>query len=130
MGHLDFFFFPPASWNFILYICTLVVSHNLKESFITFLELFLNATLSSLILCTISRHLSSFELWYLSSQVSETALLCLCIQTQSLGNLEFIASHPHPSGITVLCSLLCPVQRQFSPVLFSRLLIVFKGVIF
>lgn len=50
--------------------------------------------------------------------------------TQSLGNLESIASHPHPSGIIVLCSLLCPIQRQLSLILFSRFLIVFKGVIF
>lgn len=107
-----FFFFCPTSWNSMLYLCTLVVSHNLKESFITFLELFLNATLSSLILCTISGHLSPFELWYLSSQVSGAAVLRLCFQTpRAWGIQNQLLPIPIPQG-SQSCAVYCALSKD------------------
>lgn len=105
------------------YTCGFVVSHKFKERFIMFLELFLSATPSSLILCTNSRQLNPFELCYPSSQLSVKAVLYL--GSISMGhNLESLFRHRArllqslpalfllSQIITVLCY--CPMPKDSS----------------
>lgn len=134
--------FCPASWNFLLHICRLVVNHKLKESCQSqtqgkihhFLVLFLSATLTSLNLCTNSRLLSPSELWYGFSTQSESCAVFgfhlngKSFQAESLGNWRphllcvcFLRGHS-----PVLPIVSCP--KTAVSYIVSRLLTVFKRV--